>query len=329
MISHGTSMTPKTLHQFKPRLPRSMRRPVSWKHLLLRMLSSLASFICQTSIPNICVFQFTQIKWNCIEQEIRMPRFSIPTTDPAIPKSLCAHNSWHTSVETYSWHGYAKWSPSPDGKKSNHACWKADSLSPLAQSCKILVSCQTSTTNWDSSLVSLSLKKPPSKQIFEVLMYIHVLLDKISTDAKLRPKQQETSYPSREEGVVLLEIKKTQLATISLLQYHSTHLRLIPSNAVADVAETWMKRNDDWLIRTMILFYSTTYLRIKLWQTLPEVLEPPWIHCPRLNPSLHSSSQRLSSRLHASTNNLCVQGAQRVLAWQISAWHESLNHWIQ
>ena len=160
-------------------------------------------------------------------------------------------------------------------------------------------------------IVYLSLEKPPSKQIFEVLMYIHVLLDKISTDAKLRPKQQETSYPSREEGVVLLEIKKTQLATISLLQYHSTHLRLIPSKTVADVAETWMKRNDDWLIRTMILFYSTTYLRIKLWQTLPEVLEPPWIHCPRLNPSLHSSSQRLSSRLHASTNNLCVQGAQR------------------
>lgn len=30
------------------------------------MLSSLASFICQTSIPNSCVFQFTQIKWNCI-----------------------------------------------------------------------------------------------------------------------------------------------------------------------------------------------------------------------------------------------------------------------
>ena len=91
--------------------------------------------------------RFNSHWWSGIAFESQKQRFSIPTTDPAIPKNLCAHNSWHTSVETYSWHGYAKWSPSPDGKKSNHACWKADSLSPLAQSCKILVSCQASITN--------------------------------------------------------------------------------------------------------------------------------------------------------------------------------------
>ena len=138
-----------------------------------------------------------------------MPRFSIPTTDPAIPKKL-AHNSWHTSVETYSWHGYAKWSPSPEDKKSNHACWKADSLSPLAQSCKILVSCQASITNWDSLPVSWAWKLTT----FQTDLWsfdVHprtVGQNPVNQLMQNFVELQETSYPTLEEGVVLLEIKE-------------------------------------------------------------------------------------------------------------------------